>query len=67
MIIYSNAWLSRVISWFQQSYTAAGCEPDNVQVDEAGLEEYPSSVRKLETLYISVQNGFRESQRVGRQ
>jgi hypothetical protein len=63
-ITHSTSWLSRVVSWFQQSNTEAEHEPDHVQNDKDTHEEHTSSVYKLEMLYAAVQNDFRMSHKV---
>ena len=64
MTAYSNSWLSRAVSWLQQTDAAAERGPDGIQVDLDILEEHSESVGKLETLYTAVQNCFRESHKV---
>ena len=59
---FSNSWLSRVVSWLQQTER----DPEDVQADEGPLEEHSNSVLKLELLYVAVQNLFREYNNVSR-
>ena len=63
-ITRSASWLSRVVSWLQQSDTEAERELDGVQNDKDTRDEHTSSVCKLEALYAAVQNDFQVSHKV---
>jgi hypothetical protein len=61
--VFRTPWLPRIIIWLLQFDKRAEYET-NVQIDEYAQEELPSSVNRLETLYVAVQNSFRESHKV---
>ena len=63
-ITRSTSWLSRVVSWLQQSDTEAERAPDGVQNEKDTCDEHTSSVCKLEALYAAVQNDFQVSHKV---